>query len=152
MKTSTFIRHKPLIKSRGIVAVEFALVLIPLLLIVGGIIEFGRAFWYYDALAKASRDAARYLSDAKPLDLAAASALAEEEVTAARVPSHTITISCSPNPDCTTETPEYVKVTILHTFRPFVRWTPGPQPMVIPQPSGGLPLRAETTMRYMRGG
>lgn len=60
-------------RERGVAAVEFALVIALLLLIVAGIFEFGRAFWYYDALAKATRDAARYLSTASPLDSGAES-------------------------------------------------------------------------------
>lgn len=45
---------------------EFALLLIPLLLVAGMIVELGRTFWYYDALAKSTRDAARLLSIAPP--------------------------------------------------------------------------------------
>lgn len=47
---------------RGAVAVEFALVIGVLLLIVSGIVEFGRVFWHYDALTKATRDGARLMS------------------------------------------------------------------------------------------
>lgn len=47
---------------RGVAAVELALVIIFLLLLTAGIVEFGRAFWYYDALTKATRDGARMLS------------------------------------------------------------------------------------------
>lgn len=46
----------------GAAAVEFALLLVLLLMIVAGAIEFGRTFWYYDALTKATRDGARFLS------------------------------------------------------------------------------------------
>jgi Flp pilus assembly protein TadG len=46
----------------GMAAVELAIVLVFLLLLLAGIVEFGRAFWYYDALAKATRDGARMLS------------------------------------------------------------------------------------------
>jgi len=49
-------------RSGGAAAVEFALVIIVLMLIVAGIVEFGRAFWHYDALTKATRDGARYMS------------------------------------------------------------------------------------------
>lgn len=52
---------------RGAAAVEFALVVPILALIVAGIVEFGRALWYYDALAKATRDGARYMSTAPKL-------------------------------------------------------------------------------------
>ena len=47
---------------QGAAAVEFALLLVLLLMIVSGTIEFGRTFWYYDALTKATRDSARFLS------------------------------------------------------------------------------------------
>jgi hypothetical protein len=46
----------------GAVAVEFAFVLVILLLIMAGMIEFGRTFWYADALTKATRDGARVMS------------------------------------------------------------------------------------------
>lgn len=48
----------------GAAVVEFAIVVIVLLLILAGIVEFGRVFWYYDALTKATRDGARYMSTA----------------------------------------------------------------------------------------
>lgn len=47
---------------RGVAALEFALVIIFLLLIVSGIVGFGFSFWYYNALSKATRDGARLLS------------------------------------------------------------------------------------------
>lgn len=46
----------------GGAAVEFALILALLISILAGIFEFGRAFWYYDALTKATRDGARLMS------------------------------------------------------------------------------------------
>jgi len=47
---------------RGVAAIELAIGMVMILLITSGIVEFGRAFWYYNALDKATRDAARYLS------------------------------------------------------------------------------------------
>lgn len=47
---------------QGAVVVEFALVLTLLVTLMAGIFEFGRAFWYYDALTKATRDGARLMS------------------------------------------------------------------------------------------
>lgn len=49
-------------RERGAAAVELALVVFVLLLIAAGTIAFGRAFWYADALTKATRDGARLLS------------------------------------------------------------------------------------------
>jgi hypothetical protein len=50
-------------RQRGSIAVEFAFVLFPLLLMLSGIIEFGRAFWHANVLNKVTRDAARVLSE-----------------------------------------------------------------------------------------
>lgn len=47
---------------RGAAVVEFALLLLPLLLLLFGVTEFGRAMYQYDALAKSARGAVRHLS------------------------------------------------------------------------------------------
>lgn len=46
----------------GVAAIEFAIVLMPMIMIVFGITEFGRAIYQYNTVAKATRDAARYLT------------------------------------------------------------------------------------------
>ena len=53
-------------RQRGVAAVEFALLIIPMLLMVFGITEFGRAMYQYNTLVKATRDATRYLSTQAP--------------------------------------------------------------------------------------
>lgn len=53
-------------QQKGVAAIEFALVLIPLLLILFGITEFGRAIYQYNTLVKATRDAARHLTTVMP--------------------------------------------------------------------------------------
>jgi Flp pilus assembly protein TadG len=58
-------------KQKGGAAVELAVLLIPLVLIASGITEFGRAFFEYNAIAKGTRDAARFLTMKGPLDPAA---------------------------------------------------------------------------------
>lgn len=50
------------LRMRGVAAVEFAIVLIPMILLATGVAEFGRAIYQYETLTKATRDAARYLS------------------------------------------------------------------------------------------
>jgi Flp pilus assembly protein TadG len=47
---------------RGVAAVEFGILLIPLVLLAFGITEYGRAMYQYNALGKSVRSAARYLS------------------------------------------------------------------------------------------
>jgi Flp pilus assembly protein TadG len=46
----------------GSVAVEFALCILPLLLIVGGIMDFGHLFYVEHLITNASREGARYAS------------------------------------------------------------------------------------------
>lgn len=59
-------------RQKGAAAVEFALVTIPLLAMVLGVTEYGRALYQYDTIAKAARDASRYLSTKAPGDSDAA--------------------------------------------------------------------------------
>lgn len=49
-------------RQSGVAAVEFALLIIPMLVMVFGITEFGRAMYQYNTLVKSTRDATRYLS------------------------------------------------------------------------------------------
>ncbi|MFC5301305.1 TadE/TadG family type IV pilus assembly protein [Azospira restricta] len=49
-------------RESGVAAVELAFLLVLLLLMAAGTFEFGRGFWYYNALAKATRDGARAMS------------------------------------------------------------------------------------------
>lgn len=55
-------------KQKGAVVVEFAIVMIPLVLMAFGTTEFGRAIYQYNALAKNTRDATRFLSTQGPGD------------------------------------------------------------------------------------
>jgi hypothetical protein len=58
-------------RQRGVALVEFAISAFVLMTIAFGITEFGRAMYQYNTLAKAARDAARYLSTRDPTDTAA---------------------------------------------------------------------------------
>ena len=49
-------------RQHGVALVEFALILPMLLLLTLITVEFGRAIWQYNTLAKSVRDTARYLS------------------------------------------------------------------------------------------
>ncbi|QHE76509.1 TadE/TadG family type IV pilus assembly protein [Hydrogenophaga sp. PBL-H3] len=55
-------------RHRGAVAVEFALVLIPLITLLVGVVEYGRALHQYNTLAKSVRGAVRYLTIHNPSD------------------------------------------------------------------------------------
>lgn len=47
---------------RGVAAVELAIILPFLILLLGLALLFGRAFWHYDVMVKAAHDSARYMS------------------------------------------------------------------------------------------
>lgn len=143
---------------RGAAAIEFAFILPLLLLIFTGMVEYGRAMWHYDALAKGARDAARYLSTVPTASLGgeATSATsisrtivanaASSAGVAGLTPATDITISCAPS--CAS--PSTVTVDINY---PFVigGWIPvfGPSPSDAPSVITAA-LAPHVTMRYMR--
>ena len=57
-------------KQRGAAVVEFAILLIPLLILGFGTVEYGRAIYEYNTLVKSVRSAARMLSKHSPGDAA----------------------------------------------------------------------------------
>lgn len=59
-------------RQRGVAAVEFSLLLTPLVLMIFGTTELGRAVYNYNTLDKTVRDAARHLSQHAPGDPAIA--------------------------------------------------------------------------------
>jgi Flp pilus assembly protein TadG len=149
---------------KGVAVVEFGLLIVLLLMIIGAIIEFGRVFWYYDALTKATRDGARLMSKADK------TILASIEVNAARNLVVTAVNSAKVSPSLTTANvrveclnasysaiacvdgtaPENVRVTIIN----FDVVIGGLMPLFVA--TGGLAdydavaLAPHTTMRYLR--
>lgn len=53
-------------RQRGVAAVEFGILIIPLTLMLFGLTEYGRAIYQYNTLVKATRDATRYLTTVAP--------------------------------------------------------------------------------------
>lgn len=147
-------------RQKGAAAVEFAIVIGLLVLITGGIIEFGRVLWYLDTLTKATRDGARLMSDAPKMEVgnyvSTAEGLMQSEVTAAGLsPALTggnINVQCDYGAGWVTCTnaasqaapgPLYVNVAITGYSVDFGSW------FAIPLPSVPWPLTPHTTMRYM---
>lgn len=165
---------KPPASQRGAAIIELALVLPILLLLAAGIVEFGRTLWYYDALSKASRNAARYLStvDIENLGSEAGNsgntkAMVVNAAGAALIhgfSSSHVTVSCiNPNDASVTCASAaaaklagkvtYVRVAISYPMS-FGEWLPILQPpaplSVGDSPQGSaLNLSPQTTMRYM---
>ena len=160
MKTKTINGYRRRGYERGAIIVEMALVVTVLLLIAAGIVEFGRIFWYYNALDKATRNAARYLSTVPAIDMAdsakasAAATTARNLVIAAVNSTHispplvagNVTVSCD-DANCAGSKPADVKVGITNfqvtpgTWFPFVSVEGGSYASITLAPS--------TTMRYM---
>lgn len=159
-------------KERGAAAVEFAIVIGLLVLITGGIIEFGRVFWYYDALTKATRDGARLMSnwsDKTTICSSGGPAVRSLVINAANAagvkPDMTggtgctggnVDIQCTylvsgtegawgscHNAASDTDVPVHVSVKISGYSVAFGSW------FAVPLPSGPWFLAPHTTMRYM---
>lgn len=73
---------RPTSKQSGAALIEFALVATILVVLLAGIFELGRAFWFYDALSKATRDGARAMSVAKAATISSVGVPAAKTVVA----------------------------------------------------------------------
>jgi Flp pilus assembly protein TadG len=70
MKTS--LRSRPSHREQGVAAVEMAIVLPILILLLTTLVFFARVFWYYSVMQKAAHDTARVLSTANQIEIRAA--------------------------------------------------------------------------------
>ncbi|MES2297966.1 MAG: TadE/TadG family type IV pilus assembly protein [Pseudomonadota bacterium] len=87
----------------GVAAIELAVCALVLLTFLGTMLQVARALWYYNALAKATGDAALYLANAPTSELNSAGlATARNLVVLAAqgagfaLPSNQVLITCSP--------------------------------------------------------
>lgn len=138
----------------GVAAVELALLITLLLLIVAGVVEFGRSIWYYDALSKGTRDSARYLSYAKESETVAINAshinkaieMLEFAANEANVPgfkAEYVTVTC--DTDCD-ETPTHVTVKVAY---PILIGELIPFFVTLVPTTWNVTLSPQTTMRYI---
>lgn len=143
---------------QGAAAVEFAIVIFVLLLIFAGVVEFGRAFWYYDALGKGTRNAVRLLSMTPATNLGATVAsdiqkIVVDSAARAGVPgfgnAH-VSYSCAPTAcAAATQSSDVTFVTVEVNYNltiggliPFLSSSGASW-------SGVIALQPHTTMRYM---
>lgn len=137
-------------RQRGVAVIELAIILPLLLLIVTGLIEYGRLTWNYNALAKATRDAARYLST-EPTDAATANSMVLDAAASAGVNTGNLTtnIDCHKSDGssvaCASIPPDgSVTVAVNYGFT-IGDWVP-----VIGMAIKVVELAPHTTMPYLR--
>jgi Flp pilus assembly protein TadG len=127
--------------NRGATAVEFALVIGPLLLVLFGIIEFGRMIWTNNALQETAIDAARCAGILESSCAASGAYSAGNTATYAQTVANGWGITM-PTSDVTSSgsatcagVAGFTSVTINYTFQTVV-------PLVLTSLAGGIPLSA----------
>lgn len=143
--------------------VELAIAMVPMLLIVAGVIGFGRAFWYADALTKSVRDGARLLSTWPVDDInAGVEAVKKHVVTSAnaanvspQLTKENVRVQCLDSSfgetgNCTVVTkPDNVQVSITNFTIDLGAWFPfiGDAGVIVYDRPPSAP---QSTMRYLK--
>lgn len=138
-------------REKGVAAIEFAIILPLLLLILIGMVVYGQLMWNYDALSKATRDAARFLSSEPSINatqISTARSMVDNAAKSAgiNIPdlANDVAISCGGG--CSTPT----NVTVRIDYDMVVGWGPIlPPPQPLSGPTFTLHLSPHTTMPYM---
>lgn len=138
---------------RGGIAVEMAIVLPILILLLATLVFFARVFWYYSVAQKAAQDAARFLSTASQIELrttgapvaALARAIAETETASLDpvVEVKDIVVQCN-FINCGVTLPTTVRVAVTLTIRDDLL---GPYTSAF-FGTDGVVLTADVTRRY----
>jgi Flp pilus assembly protein TadG len=152
-------KHFTFACQRGNALIELGLVISILMVLMAGIFEYGRAFWFYETLTKATRDAARTFSVTPKTNIASsgvdkAKAIVYDAAIASGISDFTtsnVTVTCLDwngtdyaDGTCTNGTaPAGVRVQVSYDltigqFIPFVS-----------NGSGGTTLAPRTSMRFM---
>lgn len=126
---------------RGATAVEFALLVLPLFLLVLGTFEFGRAMWTRSALQSLAEDGARCMGVLEKGCATAGAYNASNTMTFIRTEADklsvalpTSAVTLKPTATCAGVT-GFSQVDIVYTFKPVV-------PLVMTKYKNGIPLEA----------
>lgn len=151
MKTSTTSRMHQ--RARGAVAVEMAIILPVLILLLTSLVFFARIFWYYSVIQKAAHDTTRFLATATQVEMrttgapiavvAKSIAEAETEVLNTEVDAIAIDVQCN-FASCGFAVPTTVRTVIQMQMRDTIF---GPITSAF-YGEDGLLLTADVTMRY----
>jgi len=137
MRSFLFRRPPSRPRSRGQSLAEFAIVFPVLMLILGGIIQFGILFWGQNTLTQVARDTGRWAATQSGCDTTAVNVLATAKSIAANSsligtsstwtsPANVdATWSGSPCPPVYNSTVAYVTITLHHTVPVFFPFIPG---------------------------
>lgn len=123
--------HRYMKNNKGQSLVEFALVIPVFLLLLFGIVEFGRAWEMMNVATSAAREGARVAAVTGP-NVAGATSAAQRILSAGNVTNATISVT---GPDANNE----VQVTVTVNYTPITNFIPG---------LGPIPITRTTSMRW----
>jgi Flp pilus assembly protein TadG len=132
-------------RSRGQSIAEFALVFPLLMLIIGGIIQFGIIFWGLNTLTQVARDTGRWAATQQACDattatavIATANSIAQQSSligytagefnstnTTVTWPTTPPSVAADPCPPLDNQDIRYISITIGHRVPIFFPWVPG---------------------------
>jgi Flp pilus assembly protein TadG len=124
-------------KRRGQALVEFALVLPVFVLLLMGVVDFGRAVYAYNTLGNASRAGVRVAV----VDQNSAAITDKARSTAIGIPASDVNVAVAPSPPCTMIGCE-TQVTVTYSWRPL---TP-----IISNIVGSIKISSTTSMPVER--
>lgn len=120
-------RACPRSRQDGVAAIEMALVGMSLIFFLAGLLQIGRALWHYNALVKATGDAARYFASVPSAELGTAENTARTMILTAASgagvtipsPSDNISITCAdvagdPQPCAGAAEPADISVAVVY--------------------------------------
>ena len=144
-------------RQRGVAAVEMALMLSLMILMLAAPLFLGRVFYHYEVAQRAVHDAAVYLSTVPQIEMKTSAQAANEAALAAAIVAEEIAglapgplapvvaVQCDGSPCAGFSVPSTIRVVVLldmfdEAFGPYTGFLTG---------DNGLALTADVTMRYV---